>query len=255
MALVDNLVAYYSMEEASGNAIDAHSTYDLTDNNTVGTATGKVSNARDFERSNSEWFSHADDAAFSRGDTDFTFAFWVQFESLNNFARLFSKTDSGNFEYGLYIRDPSFGGTYDLRWHCSADGTGEGTVLASSSTVSASTWYFLCVWHDSSANQLGLAINAGTADTTSHSTGVYNGTADFRIGRNHDGQYHDGLIDEFGLWGRVLSGAERTELYNSGSGRDYTYISGGGGATTRGIPFGMRGTAFNGGRTLTGVVR
>lgn len=235
MALADNLVAYYSLDEASGNAVDAHSTYDLTENGTIGTATGKVSGARDFERDGSDdYFSHADDAAFSRGDTDFTFAFWVQFESLNNFARIFSKTAGSNYEYGLYIRDPAFTGNYEFRWHCSDDGADEGTILSSSTigALSAATWYFVCVWHDSVNNQLGISVNAGTADTTSHTTGVYNGTAAFEIGREgaEASRYLDGLVDEFGLWGRVLTSDERTELYNSDSGRDYAYITGGGGA-------------------------
>ncbi len=44
-------------------------------------------------------------------------------------------------------------------------------------------------------------------------------------GSNKDGGTWDGLIDEVGFWkGRVLSGAERTELYNAGAGRDYAYI-------------------------------
>lgn len=37
-----DLIAYYRLNEASGNAIDAHGTYDLTDNNTVTQAAGTI---------------------------------------------------------------------------------------------------------------------------------------------------------------------------------------------------------------------
>ena len=53
----------------------------LTDTNTVGATTGKVSGARDFELSNSEYFTIADNAALSVGDVAFTVAAWVNLES------------------------------------------------------------------------------------------------------------------------------------------------------------------------------
>jgi len=36
----------------------------------------------------------------------------------------------------------------------------------------------------------------------------------------------DGVIDELGIWDRVLSASEVTELYNSGSGFQYPFTEG-----------------------------
>ena len=39
--------------------------------------------------------------------------------------------------------------------------------------------------------------------------------------RNNAAYYHDGLIDEVGVWSRLLTADEKTALYNSGSGLAY----------------------------------
>jgi hypothetical protein len=219
VALADDLVAYWSLDEASGNAIDAHSAYDLTDTNTVDTATGKVGNARDFERTNSEGFTHADDAAFSRGDTDFTFACWVNAEAFGDKHCVINKGE----EYSLETDEFDSNKFY---WNVNNYAVQAKWTVA----PSTATWYFLACWHDSVNNLIGISLNAGTAVTTSHSGGVNNTALNFAVGFRQDGaRFWDGLIDELGLWGRVLTSDEITELYNSGSGRDYAYITGGGG--------------------------
>jgi hypothetical protein len=66
------------------------------------------------------------------------------------------------------------------------------------------------------------------ANTKSYSGGITVNTRDFTIGTQNDTANifrWDGLIDEVGFWKRVLTSAERTELYNSGNGRDYAYIT------------------------------
>ncbi len=42
MALLDNLVSYYKLDEASGNRADSQGGLTLTDNNTVTQAVGQV---------------------------------------------------------------------------------------------------------------------------------------------------------------------------------------------------------------------
>src|SRR5262245_41342588 len=103
MAVITSLVAYYSLDESSGDAIDAHGTNTCTDNNTVGAATGKVAGCRDFERGNAEWFNHASNASLVTGDIDFTIAAWVQLESKGSAETIIvQKYGSGsNREYEL----------------------------------------------------------------------------------------------------------------------------------------------------------
>ena len=52
-----NLVGDWSMDETSGTRADSHGTNNLTDNNTVGSTTGVISNAASFVSANSEYLS------------------------------------------------------------------------------------------------------------------------------------------------------------------------------------------------------
>jgi hypothetical protein len=224
--LSDNLVAYYSLDEASGNAIDAHGSNDLTETGgTIDSATGKVGNCRDFETGDTEYFTLNDNTDLSTGDIDFTFAVWVQLESTSEgFPVILSKDDASvNQEYRLW-----FNGTRPTMtvWGSASGGNRDDVTWGSD--LSTATWYFIVGWHDSVNNQIGIVVNAGTAVTVGHSTGVYDGSAAFRVGNRGSNDLHwDGLIDEIGFWKRVLTAEERTELYNSGAGRDYVYITGG----------------------------
>lgn len=217
MAVIDNLVAYWSLEEASGNAIDAHGNNDLTDSATVGTATGKVGNARDFELGDTDYLSIADNADLSMGDIDFTIQVWVNLESKTDFQRLMGKVQTTVEYYLLYDPTPD-----RFRFHVN-DGTNDTIVNADQlGSPSIATWYHIVAWHDASGNQIGIAINAGTADTAAHTTGVQDGTNNFYLSQQDAAM--DGLLDEAGVWKRVLSAADRTWLYNSGNGRSYADI-------------------------------
>lgn len=215
MALSDNLIAYWAMDEASGDAIDSVGSLDLTDTNTVGAGTGKVSGARDFEASNNEYFTRTSSSELQTGDIDFTVQAWVNGESFGtNF--VIGKWQSGGYEYVLYYAANFW------RWRVESF-----NQVLLSHTPSTGTWYLLHVWHDSVNNQLGIALDAGTPSTTSYSGGITATSTALYIGVSGDGGSNwDGLIDEVGFWKRVLTSDERTELYNSGSGRDYAYITG-----------------------------
>jgi hypothetical protein len=231
MALADNLTAYWSLDEASGNAIDAHSTNDLPETGgTITSTTGKVGNCRVFLNADTEWFELADNAALSTGDIDFTIAAWLYFDtgSIAAFPMAVSKfsATAAQAEHIIYLDTNANRFTFRI----GSGGSAVDVVANNHGAVSGNTWYFVVAWHDSVNNQTGISVNAGTADTQAHSGGVNDGNAPFQIGAGtYDSRYWDGRIDEVGFWKRVLSGAERTELYNAGSGRDYAYITGGGG--------------------------
>ncbi len=229
MSVITSLVSYWSLEEASGTRNDSHGTSHLTDNNTVGSATGLVGTAADFEQDNSEYLSIADNVGLSTGDIDFSFAGWVYLETNVGFPVLFSKGPAGvNREYVFYL---AFGVP---QWE--ATGT-----IAWGSSLSNGAWYHVVVWHTattgSPANQLGIVINNGTPVTGSTTGSGLDGSDDFQLGAaNSQSLYWDGLVDEFGFWKKVLTPTEITWLYNSGAGRSYADIvaeAGGGGGSPR----------------------
>jgi len=223
MALTDNLISYWKLDEASGNALDAHGSNDLTDTNTVGSATGIINNGRDFEDTNSEYFTIADNASLSTGDIDFTVQAWIKPESLvGNLTYVMSKGKVGQVgsEYALHI---NFSDTPAFQV---VSGVPSAATATWGSALSAGTLYHLLAWHDASANQVGITVNDGTPVTASFSDGSQDGTKPFRIGLDSEttaSSYFDGVIDECAFWKRMLTAGERTQLYNSGSGLAYPF--------------------------------
>ena len=219
-ALLTSLIAHWRLEESSDTRFDAHSINHLTDNNSVGTAVGKFGSAAAFTALNQESLAIADNAALSMGDLDFTLGGWVYINVSggSSFTGIAGKWQvSGNLEYLLYFDASVF------RFYVSANGSVPVNV-ASGTPISGATWYFVVAWHDSVANTINLQVNNGTVASLAHSSGVFNGTASFYLGRNEEGAtYLDGRLDSFSIWKRVLTAPERTQLYNSGNGLDYPF--------------------------------
>lgn len=223
MALTDSLISYWKLDEASGTRVDVHGSNDLTDNNTVGSASGKINNGADFESANSEFLSHTSNSDLQTGDIDFTFTAWINIETLVHGIIVSKDDDAANSrDYTLDMGDfqsPRFyikGGTHLVEW---------------SGDLSTSTWYFIVGWHDATANTVNLQVNNATPESaTTSGTAPDVSSAVFMIGaREYSGfeGYFDGIIDEVGFWKRVLTSQERTDLYNSGNGLSYDSFGGG----------------------------
>lgn len=225
MALSDDLEHYYSCEEASGNLIDAHGATDMTDNASVGTATGKVSNGRDFELSSSQYFSRSGNpggGAASGGA--FSVQVWMKPESLPSNQQAIGRFDGTKlFQLGM---NDSMGVRVGY-------GISPFDNIQVGATPSTGTWYH-AVFTFSATGTGKLYVDGSLVGTDASLTGAFNAATDINIGRRGgDGaEYFDGVLDEIGWWSRELTSDEVTELYNAGAGRDYAYISGGAPAAT-----------------------
>ena len=218
--LLVNLAAHWKMNETSGTRVDSHTnSLDLTDNNTVGFTTGKIGNAADFEYGNSEYLSLADNALVSPGDAAWTMAAWVKLESKPANATILGRwTGSGdNREYILFYRN----GSVRFVFAVSDDGTGTAAEVEADElgAVSLATLYLVVAWHDPNSNTVNIQVNDGAIDSTAHTGGIAEKTSIFTVGATSI--TWDGEIDSLSLWDAVLTPADKTALYNSGSGLDY----------------------------------
>lgn len=230
MALSDNLTCYFSLNEASGDAIDAHGSSDLDDFGTTGSATGKVGNARDFEAGDSDVLALINATELDLGsDDDFCFTLWVQFESLGAYRILVCRSTpdvaaaNDDFAYRIYYDVASD----RLKFTVGNSSSSAEATANNLGAPSTGTWYFIVAWHDKTANTINIKVNNGTVDSTSWSGGTQacGALSYFRLGSQPTTLWHDGLLDEVGFWkGRYLTDDEQTELYNNGNGRDYNYI-------------------------------
>lgn len=205
------------MDETSGNALDSSGNgYDFTDNNAVGTGTGLIDGARDFERNSNQDFSHADNADLSCSDTDITICLYANFESFVDGMGVCAKwTTAGQREF--LIR--AIAGN-KIQAFFSNDGTANVNVTANTfGALSTATWYAIVWVHDSVNNEVRLYVN-GTKDSTAHSAGVFDGTDTFYVGQDGGADRFDGLMDEFAfIKGYAFTDADATEHWNSGAGK------------------------------------
>lgn len=218
-------VSWWDGAETSGVRIDATGTNNLTDNNTVTSAAGKVTytaeDASQFTAANSEYLSINSNSTLQTGDIDFSFAGWAYMDSLATF-RILLPTKwsgvSGSLEYALeYDTSPSVG----FAWYVSSNGTLTASVVATAPVIAVNNWYFIVCWHDSVNNVIRISVNDGTVYSTAHSTGVYVGTTAFTPGKIST-LYMSGRMTNWSFWKKVLSASEITQLYNRGFGLDYT---------------------------------
>lgn len=222
--LLDGLEAWWKLDEASGDALDAHGANDLTDGNTVGSAAGKVNNARDFDDTSSEYFSIADNASLSFGDEELTIAGWCFMQSGSGVIRtIAAKRQDTTIEY-ILRHDGGVSGK--LAFYVSSDGSSFTSTTANTFGATPNdTWMFVVAQHDPTNNLIKISVNNGAFDTAAHSTGVFNGSSQFQLGcyvnTGTPSELWGGLIDEVGVWRRLLSDPEITFLYNSGNGVTY----------------------------------
>lgn len=216
-SLLTDLVAWWSMDEASGNRADSHSGgHTLTDTGSVGSATAKQSNGADFEESSSHYLDLSDGSPFDFGDADFTFAFWFNPESTSGTDYIIDHFD--NSSEGFFIATTA-AGNINFRVYSS----GLQVNFTHATSLSNGTWYFVVVYHDSTSNEVGVSLDNGSFLTASCAVGPGDPATNFRIGSRRDNAVNelDGILDEVASWSRLLTSDEITELFNSGSAIPY----------------------------------
>ena len=101
---------------------------------------------------------------------------------------------------------------------------GNGSARATSfGTLSTGTWYNIIGMHDSVNDTVGISVNL-SANSGAYTAGVKSGSGPFVVGAmsNGVGGFLTGRIDDTGFWTKVLTTAERNNLYNGGSGNTYS---------------------------------
>jgi hypothetical protein len=224
MPIKTGLISYWSLGESSGNAVDSHGSNTLTQSGSPTSATGVVGNCRGFNGS-TQLLSLTDNASISTGNINFSLQAWVRFLSKSNYQIVFAKhngsTNAGS-EYLLMYDQPSDRLIWDVRY---ASG-GASVSAANFGSPPINTWFLVHVWHDATNDQIGISVNNGTPNTVSHTLGVNDSTATFRLGAVGVSPFWhlNGNLDEVAFWKKVLTPDERTILYNGGAGKAYANL-------------------------------
>lgn len=227
MALIDNLVSYWKLDESSGNAADSHGSNTLTNNGSITYVAAKINNGADLEASSSQVFSITDAAQSGLDFTgNFSISMWVNPESITGTHGLVTKfRDSATFKSYRLSFD-----TTDMFLTISDNGTAE-TNATWSNPLTTGSLQHLALAYNAAAGEATLYYNGTAISTqTGLATSIANTSSIFRLGSRSSStdtaqQFYDGIIDEVGVWSKTLTSDEVTQLYNSGSGFAYPFAN------------------------------
>jgi hypothetical protein len=213
MALQDNLIAYYDLEnttDASGNGNT------LTNTGSVAFSAAKIDNGAVFDGSNKRLGVTSNNLSFDYNG-DYTWAWWININVHTGYGwDHWTTTGAG--------RRPIFARGSGSVWDMYCGGFSGVNII--STTLSTSTWYFFVLVKTGSNWEL-FRDNTSIGTATSGSAS-YSGNQ-FAIGAAADsfGGNGNNTIDGFGLWNKAMDSTERSQLWNSGNGLRYSDFPGG----------------------------
>jgi len=223
--LLTDLVAYWKLDEASGNTrVDATDRgNDLAETGgSVPTAVGHISALASSHGAAGPTLrktSPAPDLAKTVGES-ITIAGWAYADGENVSDILFSKSvDNGSgagLEYYIQVT-----GTRKFRVLL-ADGVSFIDVTSTDSFPTA-TWFFFLYSYDDTSGDLKVQLNNGTIDTFNKTGAGRPDTETFIFSGIVAGFDWDGRLEGWGIWKRELTTDEKTELYNEGAGKHHPF--------------------------------
>lgn len=220
MSLLTNIVAYWKLDESSGNAADATGNgFTLTNNNTVAYNAGIINNGADSGASNTnKWMNNASSLGLNTDSSrSMTISFWFNMRSFNtgDTSKLLNISKNGQDRLLFGVKESS--GTIQM----TITNVG-GAGVDVTTTINTGTWYYFTA--TLSGNSIALYKNGSSIGTATMLNGATGSVDSFSLFREQgDTTYASAHIDEVGVWSRILTGAEITSLYNGGAGFQYPF--------------------------------
>ncbi len=223
-------VSYWKFDDLTGNATDSAGTNTLTNSGTLTYSSAFINNGADH---NILQYLSIDDASQTGLDLvdNFTLAGWVKFSAVPNDGD--RQTMIGKFvppnglSYAFSYEDDTSLKGVNLQLNSSGDGftqvQGYG-IINDNIPLTIGVWYFFAVTHTGGSTTFYFQGDPVTTVINS-ATNIYNSNSVFTLGRENTGSANavKGQMDEWGIWGRVLSASEISQLYNNGNGIQYPF--------------------------------
>ena len=213
MALTDNLERWYELD---GNGVDAHAGQNATTTVAV-FGPGKLGQSAEFSGSSTV------NQIRSPGLNllgDLSIAFWWKYHG------------QGSPGYCPAVSQMIGAGGADINYAILQNGNilqfyGTGNAAAASTTTAPSDTWEHIVFTRTTAGSVSCYVNTALSPNSPFaSVGPHSVVADLVFGHRDDNYSgFDGALDGIGIWSRILSGSEISQLYNSGSGVTYASIT------------------------------
>jgi len=215
-SLATNLISYWELEETSGTRVDSHGSNNLSDNNTVLSATGIQGNGADFEAGNNEYLNILDSSQTGLNPSgNMSFSLWFKLESTGVYWIIGKQNGDSDINYGLFLttsyiqfRRSSGGSRFEAQW---------------TNTFSSGVWHHAVVtFSTTNGSRLYIDNTQRATNSNTGSTDTQDGAMTLAIrSKPALSVPFDGIIDEVGFWDRELTSTDVATLYNSGAGIPY----------------------------------
>ena len=212
--LWNDLLAYYTADNTPNDALGNYNGT-LVNGTTYGT--GIINNGFSFDGVN-DYVNFGNVLDFD-GSTSFSFSFWVNPTTVGN-KNLIQKWTVLNEGYIIFL----FGSK--LRFGLS-NNISTNVLRVETTTSITTSMTHITITYDGSKDVSGAKIYInGISDTLTTLANTLTGSTSisdsFELGRNVSSiGWYNGIMDEIGVWNKELTPSEVTQLYNSGSGKQY----------------------------------
>lgn len=227
MALIDGLVSYWKLDEANSVRADRIGSNNLTPVSTVGAVVGKRGRGAQVLLADAGSYLECAVPSGLQFTGSYTLAFWSYIYSLPDVQHYHD-----HFNYFTAVWDQPKRGfmakaafNNDMAW---ITGWGD-SWLITHAPFAINQWTLFVFWADADNRIIdavssydGFSSHETAASEGMAITACENSTPLWVGGLDNDFGYGDQIIDEIGVWNRVLTTDERTAIYNGGDGWTYS---------------------------------
>jgi hypothetical protein len=233
-SLLTGLRGCWKLDESSGNAVDSSGNgYTLTNLNTVTYTSAKINNGASGGSSNTNKALVIDTnlplgMSYAQFATAWTWAGWVnEITAVTSSQFMGMQVQSGSTQRrNVYIVSRS-GGTSGPIAVAIFDGTNNTYTTSFSLTTGVPVFFVLSYTGTGFEmyinNSNVLSQSRAMSSSATANTGGFGLLTDRQGGAGFN--WFSGWMDEVGVWDRVLTSDERTQLYNGGSGLSYPFAT------------------------------
>lgn len=229
--LLNGLVAYWKLEEASGTRYDSHGSYNLTESEGIDSGTGVKGNCAVSNSSYNDFRSLSiSPSPYDSVGSSWSLSFWISTNGGQDAPQMFPNAWGNCCLFTIVTID----GNQILKgqvWKDGQNGGDDGTDI-SKYGIYAGGFVHVVATHDLSAKTVRVYYNGIEEHVVIYTTGLnpVNGPESGEVntilsmfagdayGINYAGP---GKMDEVGIWERELTAGEVSALYNGGNGITY----------------------------------
>lgn len=225
MSLINNILHYWKFDESSGNATDSVASATLT-NSSTSYVPGKILNGASFLGNSSSKLqgTATDPDGYASG---FSWAGWVYWNSATSGTQRWFIQIPESAGWGTcYIGNRGgVGGENGLTFvYKFGNGASGFYGFNTGTTIPVATWTHVAATVAGTTNK--FYVNGTLVSTNTASANIQNNSSTVVFGNESGNAYGwNGLVDEWGIWGKELTAGEVSQLYNGGAGLSYPFIT------------------------------